>query len=150
MRRPKPPSLVLVLVLVSLAVATGCDDTRPGTTTGAPSPSDLPERVVVLSPDDGPEGADWTPSVDDVEAAESLLTEVVAPMPGAEQLLQPLNEYVRQYAGVDGDVVAVNGLCDYSLGWEESWVVVDDGGTCFWHAEVAGGEVTAFSVNGRG
>lgn len=87
----------------------------------------------------------WTPTVADVEAAESALL--------ADQ---GALDHTRQYAGFveNGDrKVFVNGFCDtFSADWTREPVRVDDGGDCFFTAiyNVDRAELEMFRFNGEG
>ncbi len=69
-----------------------------------------------------------------------------------------LNEdYVRQYtelSGGDHRQLKVLGLCDPSLtpDWEDEWIMVMDGGSCYWDAtlDLAADEISSFSFHDVG
>lgn len=138
------------LFLALLVSACGSDGEPAGPRVGPDA--DLPDQVVVFGADDGlgefaPQ-PDWTPDAEDIEAAEELLAAELAA--SDEEGLDELTTYVRQYAGIDGDALEVNALCDTDVDWQESWIEVDDGGACYWNATVVDGRVESFQVNGSG
>ena len=146
--RPLPPVLALAAVL-----GAGCA-TDATTAESATAPADLPANVVVFTPDDLDDDeaafsgeATWVPTAADVRRTEAALRARLARTPGIET---PYLQYVRQYTGLDDDVVLVNALCDTdTFDWRDQWVTVLDGGTCFWQAAVRDGMVVSFSVNGE-
>lgn len=155
--------LVLTAALTLLFAACG-DDTGdesfddPGSgTTEVLEGDDLPDQVVVFTPDDTETDANgepltWTPGIEDVLSAEAALAEHIEA--DASLGVDPLETYARQYVGIgEGeDVVSVNALCAVDdLDWEDQLVVVADGGSCFWHATVdlPTSEVLSFTVNGE-
>jgi hypothetical protein len=146
----------LLLVLVLLLSACGDDGSTadpPPTTVEA---DDLPADVVVFGPDEVEndlygDPVTWTPSAEDVAAVdESLEAHIDAdPSLGVEQL----DRYHRQYVGTgeEGESVAVNALCTVDgMDWEDDLILVNDGGSCFWGAQVdvATSDVATFTVNG--
>lgn len=67
-----------------------------------------------------------------------------------------LEGYVRQYTGVEGDGarhLAVAGICDPegNPDWTEGWIVVSDGGSCFWDAtmDLATGDILRLYFHGQ-
>ena len=166
MRRALAVLLILALPVIVLPAACGDDggDGRDGesfddpgsTTTEVIESDDLPDLVVVFSPDDtdidaNGEPVTWTPGIEDVLSAEAALAEHIEANP--DVAVDPLESYARQYVGIgEGeDVVSVNALCAVDdLDWEDQYIVVADGGTCFWHATVdlPTGTVESFTVNG--
>ncbi len=166
MRMRRPPALALALTL--LLAGCGDDDgsTQDGDETFDPpssteAPDDgLPDQVVVFGPDDvetdiyGNE-VTWTPSADDVAAAEEALQAHIEENPDAgPEPVGDVEGYFRQYTGTgeDGDVVSVNALCTTSdFDWEDDLILVNDGGSCFWQAEYTPTDdtVTSFNVNGQ-
>ncbi len=151
-RRPIAVRRALVLLPSAALLVTGCgaDDTASRTATPV---AGLPDHIVVFTPDDLDDDAalfsgesTWTPSAAEVRQADSAVRARVARTPDIEV---PYGHHVRQVAGLEGDVVLVNGLCDDSFDWREEWVTVLDGGACFWQAAVREGEVVSFSVNGE-
>jgi hypothetical protein len=141
-----------VLSVVALVV-TGCSDDDPACC--APPPGELvTQRAAVFSPDDlrgdhAPE-ADWTPTEEQVLAVEELLAAELAAARAEQPELDRIGAYYRQYTGIDGDVVLVNASCDdFDGDWREHWLLVDDGGACFWQATVEDREVTSLRVNGN-
>ena len=153
--------LALTAALTLLLAACGDDSGEDESFDDAPDTTEaLPDRVVVFSPEDSEtdgfgEPTPWTPGVEDVLAAEELLAEHLEANPDLG--VDPLDTYARQYLGVgeDGDLVSVSALCESSLDslddWEEEFIVVNDGGSCFWQATLAPstGQVDPFTVNGN-
>ena len=158
------PHLLLALLLVVGLAACGDDGASDdGESFDPPSTDDvdtdeLPEGTVVFSPDqvesDGyGDPTSWTPQADDVVAADEALQQYIDDNPDLG--LDPFDTYHRQYVGVgpdDGQLVSVNALCESSGldDWEDDFIVVADGGTCFWSAHVflGTGRVSDFIVNG--
>ena len=154
--------LVLIAALSLLFAACGDDgedesSNDPSSTTEGVAADDLPEQVVVFTPDDTEtdsygEAVTWTPGIEDVLSAEAALAEHLEANPDLG--VDALETYARQYVGIgDGeDVVSVNALCAVDdLDWEDQFVVVADGGSCFWQATVdlPTGEILSFAVNGE-
>ncbi|MEO3751206.1 hypothetical protein [Streptomyces sp. B6B3] len=105
------------------------------------------------------------PAVADVRRFEELLpaTEVFTWPPNGEdeepetETVELNEDFVRQYtelSGGDQRQLRVLGNCDPSLtpGWEERWISVMDGGSCFWHAtmDLGADEITFFTFGGVG
>ena len=158
----------LLAVLLTLAVVAACGDDGgstqdedeafdPPSTTEAVE-TELPEDVVVFSPDDeetdvlGDE-VTWTPTTADVAVVEEALDAYIEANPDLE-IEGGLGASQRQYVGTgdDGDIVSVNALCEaYGFyDWEEELISVSDGGSCFWQATYSldDEEFVTFSVNG--
>jgi hypothetical protein len=136
----------LILATLVFSACVGGDD-EPSTRTGGA----LPDDVVVFTPEDldgsdGAPDADWMPSDDDVVEADELLATALLTL-SVEQP-RPYDDYIRQYAGVEGHTLEVNGLCETSFDWEDSWIIVNDGGSCYWQATVRDGRVDSFQLNG--
>lgn len=88
-------------------------------------------------------GLYWTPTLDDLEAAEAAIAETQGEL-----------DQRRQYVGFTEDGVAkvyINGFCD-DLGsdWLTNPIVVDDGGDCFFSAvyNTETSELEWFTFNG--
>ncbi|MEJ7837541.1 MAG: hypothetical protein WKF81_01930 [Thermomicrobiales bacterium] len=87
----------------------------------------------------------WMPTAEDIEAAESALSE-----------REPDLDHIRQYAGViqDGDrKVFINGFCDsFGRDWRTQIITVDDGGSCYFSAmyNADSDELDYFNFNGQG
>jgi hypothetical protein len=140
--------------------ASTSDDGPPPRPTDGPAPDieDLPEGTVVFSPDDAETDTfgnetTWTPTAEDVEAVEQLLQDHLDENPDLG--IDDLGTYHRQYVGTGevGDIASVNALCeDADLDdWEDELILVNDGGSCFWQAEVSFFRlsVESFTVNGE-
>jgi hypothetical protein len=94
----------------------------------------------------------WTPTAGDIEDVEDALKVHIAVE--TDLGVDPLEDYHRQYVGTgeEGETVSVNALCTVDhVDWEDSLILVNDGGTCFWTAQVdvASATVESFSVNGE-
>ena len=161
------PVVLLATVLALLLLAACGDDggstqdtdeqfDPASTTTGGDSA--LPDGVVVFTPEQAEtdlngDEVTWTPGAEDVEAVETALAEHIEANPDLG--VDPLDEYHRQYVGTgeDSDVVSVNALCEGAGldDWEDELILVNDGGSCFWQAQVAREslEVESFTVNGE-
>ena len=99
-----------------------------------------PDLIAALQ---GPSAADeidyWTPDEGDIEALEDGIEDFLAEAADdgdiAEDLVDRLPEYARQYAGiVDGgdELIFANFFCDdLGLDWQTEPVAVEDGGDCF-------------------
>jgi hypothetical protein len=152
---------LLVLTLALFLAACGDDgSTQDGDETFDPPETtevpDLPENTVVFGPDD--EATDlygdevtWTPDADDIATVDQLVADHIEAEGGLG--LDPVDAYARQYVGTgdEGDIVSVNALCSYDdLDWEDELILVNDGGTCFWQAQVSltANEVQLLQVNG--
>lgn len=154
-------ALALALPLTVGLTACGDDSSSDDETFDPPTTvdgGDLPEGTVVFTPDEAEtdafgEETDWTPTAEDVAAAEELLQQYIDDHPDLG--LDDFDSFHRQYMGTgpdDGQLVSVNALCESSGldDWEDGLIVVADGGTCFWsaHVSVPSGTVSDFSVNG--
>lgn len=90
----------------------------------------------------------WTPTLDDLQAAEDAV--LTAPAGRRE----PQIDGYRQYVGIieDGQrKIVVNSMCMELDGWTEGYIEVGDGGSCFWQAvyNVETGELESLVVNGE-
>jgi hypothetical protein len=157
------PLLALTAALALFLASCGDDSSDdesfddPASTTVAVDGDDLPDQVVVFTPDDTETDANgepvtWTPGIEDVLSAETALAEHLEANPDLG--VDALDTYARQYVGIgEGeDVVSVNALCAVDdLDWEDQFIVVADGGSCFWQATVdlPTAEVPTFTVNGE-
>jgi hypothetical protein len=156
----------------------GCADETGPTTTG-PRPGPPPEttiggdgwRGVLLDGDVGwleltdgtlvEDVSSFTPTEADARRFEEQLPAALAhasnPSGGEEVSADDLDGYVRQYTGVEGGgtrQLVVAGICDGSasdLDWQDAWIQVSDGGTCFWDAtmDLATGEILRLSFHGQ-
>jgi hypothetical protein len=148
-----------LLLLTLLLLLAACGDDSGGVSTEEPGTTGLgtlPEGAVVFTPEDAAtdiygDETTWTPGPADVEVAETALRAHLDD--NADLGLDDLDTYHRQYVGVgDEDVVSVNALCEGADldDWEDELILVNDGGTCFWQAQVdlTDGSIGAFTVNG--
>lgn len=90
----------------------------------------------------------WTPAEADLQAAE----DAVLAAPAGDR--EPQIDGYRQYVGIidDGErKILVNSMCDEMEGWDEQYIMVMDGGSCFWNAlyNVDTGELEFLIVNGE-
>jgi len=90
----------------------------------------------------------WAPTMDDLLAAEDAVMEVAA-----EDDRGPFVSGYRQYAGTieDGErKIAIHSMCKPLEDWDKHFLLVLDGGPCFWQATYNAdtGEVEMFYVNG--
>lgn len=100
----------------------------------------------------------WTPDRDQVQALEDKLASYLshaAPetYPGP---LRPLDEYTRQYAGIQVNgqkVIFVNFFCnpDEHDDWQQDFVLVMDGGSCYFELkyDVQTGALYDLSIHGE-
>lgn len=73
----------------------------------------------------------WTPSVVDIQEAEDA---VPAAVTGERE---PEIDGYRQYVGIieDGELkIVINSMCHEVDGWDEEFIMIADGGPCFWNA----------------
>lgn len=168
--------LVLTLALAAFAaLAAACtDDDEPTTTAGGDRPDSgtlvdgtgyrgvlLDAHLDDLQPADGPavdQGVDsFVPTEDEAARFEAKLPDALpeAVNPNLEEVEpEDLADYVRQYTGVAADPdlqqLVVAGFCDDSMDWQDGWIQVSDGGTCFWDAtmDLVSGEIIRFAFNG--
>jgi len=122
-----------------------------------PHYDEMPVGRFVFSPDDAEQdtnGAEttWTPTAADVEGVDALLRDYVDEH--RHLGLDDFDTYHRQYVGTGevGEIASVNALCEDAQldDWEDELIAVNDGGTCFWQAEVSFFtlDVESFTVNG--
>lgn len=159
MRRLLALTAAVTLLLAACRDDSGDDESfeDPSSTTEVVAGDDLPDQVVVFTPDEteidaNGEPVTWTPGIEDVLSAEAALAEHLEANPDLG--VDALETYARQYVGIgDGEnVISVNALCAVDdLDWEDQFIVVADGGSCFWQATVdlPTGEVPSFTVNGE-
>lgn len=91
----------------------------------------------------------WTPGTDDLQAAEDAVMAVAV-----SDDRDPVLFGYRQYAGYmeDGErKIVIHSMCKPLDGWGQSFLIVLDGGPCFWQAAYNAdtGEVETFYVNGQ-
>lgn len=126
---------IFVLVIVSFAVC--------GSACNAKSfeASEKNRMVMALKEDTmlGPRPPYWQPQVDQAKAFEAKL-ELYLTKIDAQDIAYPLSDYRFQYTGIGSNkiFIAVNGFCKESWSqfpnWKEKWVLVLDGGSCFFEA----------------
>ncbi|WP_159029700.1 hypothetical protein [Streptomyces marincola] len=160
----------LLMVGPALLLA-GCGDEAEAGGEGRPDAGTFVEgtgwRGVVLQapleeiglPDDPRlEAESVVPYEADIERFEEALpaTEVFEWGDGQTETVQ-LADYTRQYTEMTGGgrrALLVAGFCDEDLvsGWETEWLMVMDGGSCFWDAsmDLATGEIVSFGFHGIG
>jgi hypothetical protein len=86
----------------------------------------------------------WTPTEEDVVAAEAAIEAKQGPL-----------DHMRQYIGItqDGErKIFVNGFCDaWETNWQAELIFVNDGGECYFGAtyNVETGELESFVFNGE-
>ncbi len=100
----------------------------------------------------------WTPSPDDILKLEETLVAYLSKKSSYFYQQPPvwerLDEYQRQYVGLERDgkqIIYGNFFCDsMSLDWQKTFVVVIDGGDCYFQVEydVEGGLFIMLAVNG--
>ncbi|HEU5090546.1 MAG TPA: hypothetical protein VFT99_23990 [Roseiflexaceae bacterium] len=124
---------------------------------------DLPTYQGVIVPENAARAADpqaaayWTPSDDDIAEFEAGLAPFVraAAPHRSSDLWQRQATYKRQYAGIVREgkrLIYANFLCDDMQGrWKTTYVIVMDGGDCFFQAtyDTATHQFTGLSVNGE-
>lgn len=176
----RTPLLALALTLALAALAPACTDDDGPTTTGGgggggddrPDSGTLVDgeayRGVLLDADldhlqtaDGSVVEDdvesFVPTEDEVAAFEAKLPAALpeATNPNLEEVApDDLAGYVRQYTGVASgseEQLVVAGFCNGDeMDWQDGWIQVSDGGTCFWDAtmDLTSGEIVRFAFNG--
>ncbi|HWV23585.1 MAG TPA: hypothetical protein VNZ58_05305, partial [Thermomicrobiales bacterium] len=93
----------------------------------------------------------WLPGVSWLEKAEEAVTVAASAIPDPAR--QPILGGYRQYAGVvvNGErKIFINSFCKEFGGWRSQYILVMDGGPCFWSAlyDVTTGEIERLYVNG--
>ena len=93
------------------------------------------EEMRMLDPGGGPF---WTPTLDQVEALESLLPDYLRLHPPRDDRpIERVFDYGRQYYGVTRNgqsVIYVNAFCHpegFAPQWKKDIIVVKDGGSCY-------------------
>lgn len=117
-------------------------------------------RTLLTEPDLRPAAA---PSPNELQAAECLLDDRIAQWNAFESyskdlIIRDTRDYYRQYCALqDADghrLVYVNAFCGtwHLDRWKAQWVMVDDGGTCYFQAliDLTARKVRMFAVNGVG
>lgn len=166
-----------VTLALTAALAAACGDDGgddPPTATGDERPDSgtlvdgdgyrgvlLDAHLDDLQPVEGPslegdEVASFVPTEDEVAQFEAQLPAALpeANNPNLEEVApEDLPDYVRQYTGVAGggqEQLVVAGFCDEEMDWQDGWIQVADGGTCFWDAtmDLGTGEILRFAFNG--
>ncbi|MDT0345185.1 hypothetical protein [Streptomyces litchfieldiae] len=160
-----------VLATVGGLLTAGCADDAAGAGGGRPAEGTMVEgadwRGVLLTSRHDELSLPGHPTVEaeslvpyeaDVERFEEALpaTEVFE-YPGGEPETVDLSEHTRQYTELSGGglrELLVTGFCDPSWvdGWEEEWIQVADGGSCFFDAsmDLDSGEIVSFTFYGIG
>lgn len=125
----------------------------------------LDAHLDYLQPEEGPgidDGVEsFVPTEDEVATFEAGLEDALADAVNPtmdEVTADDLPDYVRQYTGVAADdlqQLVVGGFCasaadDDGFNWQDSWIQVADGGTCFWEAtmDLASNTIIRFAFNG--
>lgn len=146
----KMPSIwAVAIVFATLVIARGLV-AGDGMPQGNPVISINGNPGVVLDATSYQRGAEgWTPSMDDLQAAEDAVMTVAA-----QDERNPLPFGYRQYAGIveDGErKIVIHSMCKRLDGWGQEFLLVLDGGPCFWQATYNAdtGEVETFYVNGQ-
>ena len=100
------------------------------------------------------ESAYWTPSQDDILKMEEQLKIYLQNVVG-QNVLKDLSSYKRQYIGVvkeESKFLLGNYFCEASgIDWKQQPVIVDDGGNCYFQAELDmdSRQIIYFMVNGE-
>ena len=100
------------------------------------------------------ESAYWTPSQDDILKMEEQLKIYLQNVVG-QNVLKDLSSYKRQYIGVvneESKLLLGNYFCEASgTDWKQQPVIVDDGGNCYFQAELDmdSGQIIYFALNGE-
>jgi hypothetical protein len=91
----------------------------------------------------------WTPTEAQLQEAEDAV-----PAVGDDGVREPEMDGYRQYVGIidDGErKIVINSMCDEIDDWENKFIMIADGGSCFWNAlyNVDTGEMEYLIVNGE-
>lgn len=156
--------MLLPLAAASVAVLTSCDEESSGGLIegdgwrGALMAT--PERDAFALPDGTVVDAESrVPRRADVERFEEALppTGKFTGVPDSPETVELDEGYVRQYTELvaEGERrLLVQGICDPDgyPEWESRWLVVADGGSCFWEAlmDAESGEILRFGFHGMG
>lgn len=95
----------------------------------------------------------WTPSQDDILKMEEQLKIYLQNFVG-QNVLKDLSSYKRQYVGIvkeESKLLLGNYFCEVSsIDWKQQPVIVEDGGNCYFQAELDmdSGQIVYFMVNG--
>ena len=102
----------------------------------------------------------WEPTLGDMNGVEAALPQITALSntdPDLDRHIENPSEYYRQYLAlqINGKKkLILNAMCsvDHDANWRKHFVVVRDGGKCFWHAvyDLSTGNFSDLSVNGQG
>jgi hypothetical protein len=153
-------SILIIIILIALgafgfgvAVETDCQSAEDRCIATVTASSWMPVEVdgvsgVIVTGEDGPRffaaDAFWTPSIDDLEAAELAIASAQGDL-----------DHLRQYVGfIEGGQhkIYVNGFRDaVGIDWMSELVFVEDGGDAFFQAvyNVDTGELERFQFNGE-
>ena len=145
-------------LLMSTAPDAGA--TAPATRIRGPGPNRVPMDVAIF-PAAGK--GEWTPTKEEVLAIEGQLPSFLESRRRdvrAQVIAKRLASYKRQYRGVTRAgrrFVEVNALCERFLGaddrdrWLRTWIVVKDGGDCFFQVayDVERGELGGLYIHGE-
>lgn len=106
----------------------------------------------VIAPNEPPF---WTPTAKQIVLLESLLASHLKSKPprNGKPVLKPL-EYSRQYIGVTKNghkLIYLNAFCSQIKGWHERFVMVLDGGSCYFQVyfDLAGQKFSELQYNGN-
>lgn len=101
----------------------------------------------------------WTPSAENIQSLEgdlaSFLRQNADSFRRQPPVWEQLDQYKRQYVGViigGKQVIYGNFFCtETGVDWREDWVLVMDGGDCFFQIQfdVENGTFTSLTVNGE-
>ena len=157
--RPSPRRSLGALALIA-AIVTVAGAQEKAESQGVVIPAErMPElrREFRIGPVDAPF---WTPTDADVQRAETALKRSLSASwnPTQRQIASQLDGYRRQYVGFTMNgrrAIYVNAFCEHHWkrdpGWKTQFVLVLDGGECFFQATyvVPTDRIIDISVNGR-
>lgn len=147
---------ILLLLILHPASASALERDWPSVTVaghdGVVMPRDVAADAVtwIVWPDDEIEGY-WLPGEPWLEKAEDAVERRSATIPDPDRA--PMTGGYRQYAGFveHGErKILINSFCRDFENWRSQYIMVMDGGPCFWNAiyNVDTAEVERLSVNG--